>query len=945
MKLMKKIFVPMVFLLVLGICTYSYGQILTGSIRGTVRDDEGVILPGVAVELRSPALIGGSKVQVTSERGLFRFANLPPGTYEITFSLEGFQTLKKKGNLVRVDTTVTEDVVLKIATLEESITVVAESPVVDVTKSGVATNWETDMMDNLPLTRTCFFDLVNSTPGVWSHGGTTDSSRSVAYGTGSDSNTYLFDGVDTTAADYGAAWAWLNPDVIQEIQVIGIGGKAEYGNFMGATINIVTKSGGNEFHGGASTLFQFNALTSNNSEAYLQDLVDTGYISEDEKFPFHRQAWRDLSFQLGGPIVKDKIWFFLSAWNQYDASTPTGTDPQYYTEWKDTHLFFKGTIQATKNLKFRAFIDYEWFELPDAFTPDVATLDGIGSENGTAPTASIGLTAVLSDTTFFDLKYNYSGGTDFWESVTGSREPSYYDWDTDVYSGGVGWPWYFWPGRHAVNATLSHFAEDFIAGDHDFKIGIQYSRGSSDVDGGYTTGATYATYTYYYYYGGYSYPYPYEYKYEMAPYSYGARSNQVSGFLDDTWSISDRLTLNIGLRYDHNTGWIPDMPEIEVGPAPDYEWTDSDVIVPGKPDLVKWRVFSPRIGLAFKLTSDGKTLFRANAGRYYDQMTMGNWYLPAPTSTTWSWYWRAAGDVVWNFAGDDPPTRVSVDPNLKNPYADQFSVGIDRELFPDFGLSVTYMEKWTKDMIGFAPAEGTWDDYYDLVDVTDPLTGDTLQAYNLTGELPEIQITNPGRYYSRFRMISIVANKRMSNNWQLSASFTYSKIWGLNPRGISRQTYSENILWNSSSARDPNHFLNLDGRMPADRPITIRMLGTYIFPYGFSASANIQILSGAPYARSATIFGLDQGSQTVAVEARGDNGHRLPTAYLLDINLGKTFRIGDRFSIQARFEVFNLLNRATPTSQMDYSLGSGDTWVWGYIWMPRRAQVGFKVIF
>ena len=204
----------------------------------------------------------------------------------------------------------------------------------------------------------------------------------------------------------------------------------------------------------------------------------------------------------------------------------------------------------------------------------------------------------------------------------------------------MNWPYYWWNRKHGVNATLSHFAEDFIAGDHDFKIGIQYSRGSSDVDGGYFAGVAYATYTYEYYYG---YPYLYEAKYEMAPYSYGARSSQVSGFLDDTWSVSDRLTFNIGLRYDHNTGSIPDYPEIEVGPAPDYEWTDSEVIVPGKPDLVKWRVFSPRIGLAFKLTPDGKTLFRANVGRYYDQMIMGNWYTPAATTPIWTSYWRYAG--------------------------------------------------------------------------------------------------------------------------------------------------------------------------------------------------------------------------------------------------------------------------------------------------------------
>ncbi len=891
MKLMKKILVPMVFLLVLGICTYSYGQILTGSIRGTARDEEGAALPGVTVELRSPVLIGGSKVQVTSERGFFRFANLPPGTYELTFSLEGFQTLKKEGNLIRVDTTVTEDVVLKIATLEESITVTAESPVVDVTKSGVSTSWQTEMMDNLPLTRTCYFDLVNSTPGIWSHGGTPDATRSVAYGTGSESNTYLFDGVDTTSPDMGAAWSWLNPDVIQEIQVIGIGGKAEYGNYMGATVNIVTKSGGNAFHGGASTLFQFDALTANNSEAYIQDLLDTGYISEEEKFSFHRQAWRDLTFQLGGPIVKDKIWFFLAASHQYDASSPTGTDPQYYTAWKDTHLFFKGTIQATKNLKIRGFIDYEWFELPDSLTPDTESLDAVGYEYGDAQVVSFGLTASLSDTTFFELKYGYSGGYDFYDSVTGFRGPSYYNWDTDFYSGGMNWPYYWWNRNHGVNATLSHFAEDFIAGDHDFKIGIQYSRGSSDVDGGYFAGVAYATYTYEYYYG---YPYLYEAKYEWAPYSYGARSSRVSGFLDDTWSVSDRLTFNIGLRYDHNTGSIPDMAEIEVGPAPDYEWTKSDVIVPGIPGLVKWRVFSPRIGLAFKLTPDGKTLFRANVGRYYDQMIMGNWYTPAATTPIWTAYWRYAGEVDnWRFRTDWSPESVSVDPNLKNPYADQFSVGIDRELFPDFGLSVTYMEKWTKDQIGYEPAVGTWDDYYELITVSDPVTGDPLQVYNLTGEYPEILITNPDRYYSRYRMISIVANKRMSNNWQLSASFTYSKIWGLNPLGIGNQTDSENILWNSSSAKDPNHFLNIEGRMSADRPITIRIQGTYIFPYGISASTNFQIMSGVPYARSATIFALDQGEQTVAVEARGDNSHRLPTAYLLDLNVGKTYRIGD----------------------------------------------------
>ncbi|MBN1221775.1 MAG: TonB-dependent receptor, partial [Candidatus Aminicenantes bacterium] len=904
----------------------------------TVTDEDQVPLPGVTVEVKSPALIGGTRTFITSESGLYRFANLPPGTYELTFTLQGFQTTTNTGVVVRVDTIVTEDVVLKVTTLEESITVLAETPVVDVTKSGISTNWQTEMMDSLPLLRTCFFDLVNSTPGVWSHGGNTDSSRSVAYGTSSDSNVYLFDGVDTTSPDYGAAWAWLNPDVIQEIQVIGVGGKAEYGNFMGATINIVTKSGGNEITGGLGAYLQSNGLTGNNSTAHIQDLLDNGYISEDSQFPYNRKQFFDLSFQLGGPIIKDKIWFFASGWWQRDASSTIGVDPQYFTQFDDKQLFGKLTYQLTKNFKLVGFYNYEWYDLPDPYTPDYGSLDTVATERGGLPTASVSLTGVLSNTTFFELKWSYSGGYDFYESINYYKGPTYYDDNTGVTSGGPWWIYYFWPSRNGVNATLSHFAEDFLVGDHDFKFGVQYSKGKSKSKGGYNAGIIYSNYTYYYY----GEPYLYQYKYEFAPYTYGAESNHVGVFLDDTWSVSDRLTLNVGIRYDYAKGWIPDMNELVVDPVT-YEWIETDTIVSGRPDLVKWNVFSPRFGFAFKLTSDGKTLLRANAGRYYDHMIYGNFETPSPTTPPWNLYWWNGAD--WELIFVDEPARMSVDPNLKNPYSDQFSIGIDREILTDLGISFTYMEKWTKDMIGFAPTTGDWDDYYELITVSDPITGDPLQAYNLVDEPPELQITNPDRYYARFRMFSLTANKRMSHNWQMSASFTYSKMWGLNPRGINRQTFSENILWNSAQAKDPNHFLNIDGRMAGDRPYSVKILGTYLFPWGISASANFQIQAGPPYARTANIYNLNQGSRTVSVEARGDNGHRLPTAYLLDMNIEKSFRFADRVSLLVRFEVFNLLNRATPTDMMTYSLVPGQDFVYGYIWPPRRAQIGVKLRF
>ena len=935
MYLKKKIFMSMVFLLVAGIFIYTYGQVLTGSIRGTVRDETAVVLPGVTVELKSPALIGGPKTTVTSEGGLFIFPNLPPGVYDITFSLGGFQTLKMERISVGMDVTVTQDVVLKIATLEKEVIVIGKTPLVDVTRSGISTSFKSEMVDNLPSLRACYFDLVNSAPGVWSPQGNTDNYRNVAYGSSQDSNIYLFDGADVTAPDFGAAWAWLNYDIIEEVQVVGIGGKAEFGNFMGATINVLTKSGGNEFHGGLNGFFQFDKLTGDNSKSYLKNLLDAGYISENGNFPFHRQRFLDGTFQLGGPIIKDKIWFFLMGWWKYDENTPVGTNPKYYTAFDDKHLFLKLTLQPTKNLKISAFHNGAFYSLADPFTPDLASLDTVISERGTTPTTKLSLTYVLNDRTFLEITGNRVGGHDFYDSQTHYKGPTYYNFNTGVTSGAPRWPWYVWYHDYSGSATLSHFAENFLAGDHDFKFGVQFARNRVDNKNGYTAGVVYANYTY-----------PdgslLQYKYEMAPYTYGAANQQIGFFLDDAWSVTKRLTVNIGVRYDHNTGWIPDLAVLRVDPKT-YDWLETGNKVPGKPDLVKWRTFSPRLGAAFKLTTDGKTLLRATVGRYYDKMTYGNWELPSPATPIW--YMFGWTGTAWDLVTSYSPNLVSIDPHLKDPYSDQFSIGIDRELFADCVLGITYMEKWTKDMIGFAPAVGDWNDYYELVTKTDPVTGAPLQAYNLIDKYPDIMITNPGRYHARFRMFSIVANKRMSNNWQLSASFTFSKMWGLTPGGVGKQHTTSEILYNSSAAKDPNSFLNMEGLNPGDRPYSIKILGTYIFPYDIYASMNLQIQAGLPYSRAAMIWGLNQGSQTVAVESRGENGHRFPTGYQLDLNVEKTFRVSGKFRFQTRLDVFNALNRATPNRMIKYALVQGENWVYGDIWQPRRAQIALKLIF
>jgi Carboxypeptidase regulatory-like domain/TonB-dependent Receptor Plug Domain len=239
-------------------------QRLTGKITGIVTDEQGAPLPGVTVELSSSSLMGGVHSQLTAGDGHYRFINLPPGTYQIVFKLDGFQTVKQPNLIVSLDSTVTQDIQLKQTTLEEQVTVTAATPVVDVTKSGVSTTYAKEALEKLPFNRSTYFDIVNQTAGfATSHG--ESSSRFTAYGSNSEENAMYVDGVDLSNPEIGTAWSWPVPDMFEEVEITGIGAQAEYGNFSGAVVNIVTKSGGNRFSGSASYFGQYKSTTGDNN--------------------------------------------------------------------------------------------------------------------------------------------------------------------------------------------------------------------------------------------------------------------------------------------------------------------------------------------------------------------------------------------------------------------------------------------------------------------------------------------------------------------------------------------------------------------------------------------------------------------------------------------------------------------------------------------------------
>lgn len=923
------ILLVLVFSLAIG---SSYAQRLTGKLTGIVTDDEGIPLPGVTVEISSPALMGGARAQVTYEKGTYRFVNLPPGTYKLVFSLEGFQKIERLNLKVGVGRTTTENIVLKPATLEETITVSAESPIVDVTKSGLSSTFDKDFLEKIPSGRFTFLDVVKQAPGIQQTGQDTD--RNVAFGSNMESNAYYLDGIDISNPDIGIVWHWLNADAFEEVETSGIGNPAEYGQFTGAVVNIVTKSGGNTFSGSVSYYGQFDWLTDDNNTKKVLDpniAWEEAYLYPDSAYSYHRAEFYYLTFNLGGPIVKDRVWFFASYEKSKDSVSFWNSHADYPGTWPADKLFFKLSAQITNKHKLVGSFYYEKWEDPDIITywlkPEAAA-----NEVGTTPTWNLMYTWLISNDAYFELKYSGWIGDDTYEPMHSDYDtPGRWDWATDVSSEGVWWPWFYDVSRHQANASLSYFAEDFLGGDHDFKIGVQYMRARADCHGGYAGGRAYTDYSYY----GYTYPY---YMYEQDVFGYGGVTNAVGVFLDDSWKIGDRLTLNLGFRFDHSNASTPSYPVYE-------GWDETGEMTDPVEDLIIWNTFSPRIGLAFQLTSDQKTLLKASYGRYYDANYSSNWMYPGPNATDWTMYWwDGAGWVFWDMVPGG--MAYTIDPDLKNPYADQFSLGIERELLPDFSLGATFIYKIEKNLVGWEDRGGD----YVQVSRTSPDNGETYTVWNQTIDslgLNDYWITNPADYEQTYRAVMLTLVKRYSNNWMLNASLNWSKNEGLNMMGHS--TWQQTLIWYAGDfGKDPNDLINAKGLIANDRTWIFKLQAGYTFPWDILASINFISQTGRPNLKRVSVYGLNQDpwglGKTILAEPRSTD-NRLPTWTMMDFRLQKTFDIYKALKLQAIFDVFNVFNSNTVTSHASYNMWSASYEEPDWIFYPRRVQVGLRLEF
>jgi hypothetical protein len=931
---MRRVIPRLVALFLLSGCllvgTMSEAQILTGSLRGTITDATGAVLPGVTVELSGPALIGGPKVATTDARGQYRFPSLSPGVYVVSASLSGFQTVRREGVRVEVGSQFDVDIPLGVGKMEESVTVTGASPLVDTSRSAMTTTVATELVEATPTARFTFFDLAYMTAGVSTARFDNSASRAAAVGANVNENQYQFDGVDITAAQTGAAWVWPSTDVVEEVQVIGLGAPAEYGNYQGAVFNVITKSGSNKFRFNANYYWQPEALTDTN--AMLED-PDSGNI-----YGFHRAMYRDGSIQAGGPIKTDKLWYFGGMQLRYDHFSEPGTNPEWPKMENDWRFFGKGTWQVTKNNKINASLEWDGNEIPRTVSVSMP-YNTSGSEVGNQPVPNVAWTSVINDKTFLDVRYAGFYGVDKWRPNSGDFDtPGHYDTATGVYS--INSPsWYdgnVW--KTQVTGKISRYVPN-AAGSHDLRAGVQYLQGGSKYKDGYAGGMTY-----------YDYNGQYDELIVQDAYYRDTTMRNIGAFIDDTWNVSGHVSLTLGLRFDHSVGTVPDYPQLDAKGNP----TGTTIKNPG--DVVTWNHFSPRIGANFRFDQAGKTIGRVHYGRFYSQLQTRIYSAlnrAVAPRTTYGLN-PITGAIVSVISVTDPLVGIpELQQDLKGPYTDQVSFGLDRELAANISVGGSFIYKKAQDLVGrtlpyatFTTKSWTYTDRNGESRTIDVFSQNNTDAVGNT-----VRIINQSLFHQAYKGLVIQANKRMADNWMLLASMTFSTSYGMNAGSASRDPSVQQNSNTGTFGQDPNDFTNADGVLTGDRPYMFKLQGAYNLPYGIQLSGDWQALSGRPiFTAVRTPRGLlNQGRRYIFDVPRSEEVVRASTLNLVDFRVQKDFKLGGTAKLSVALDLLNafnddafysVANTVVPSSTTPPEYLQGVTFV-----PPRRANIVLKFWF
>jgi hypothetical protein len=874
-------------------------------LEGKVADQSGAVLPGVTVTISSPALQSPQLVMVTDGEGHYRFAALPAGTYTASYELTGFQTVKREGLGLSVGFVAVVNVTLTVGSVTETLTVTGQSPVVDVRTTAVSTNFSKEALETVPTSRT-MWQVMTLSPGVRVSGTpdvggsqTGQQSTYINYGSNGGGNRATIEGVDTEGP-VGCAGIYADYGAFAEIQIKPMGNDAEMPkpgtNFVG-----VIKSGGNEFHGGGLYQWEGPSLESNNIDAALQA---NGVTSGNPL-----ASYFDSNVDFGGRIVRDRLWFYGAAHRQEIQTAVIGYPANNIVKMKN--YSGKITAQLTPKQRLIWFDQYNDKDWPDrganALTPPVATIHQVYTPNvakgeWTYTPSSADLVNLLVGHADWDSNYD--------PPVPGSG-PSTFD-NVSLLNGGTSLlnnASHSTRARWQVSGSYSHFTPSFLGGEHNFKAGFEiqkdlYQRLIQDrgSDGNYqeifSNGSPFEIITY------------------NNPFTSINQASGQSGFVTDSWRLSQRLTLNLGVRAERYYVYLPaqSKPVGTFSVAADY---------PAQ-DIQDWRGVVPRIGVSYAMTSDLRTVFKATYGRF-------NWPGLAETGLTYNKNNLVTTTYRWNVTGCAESTGCAFNPSqlgafvsvaggvstvlnsaLRQPKTDEWTATIERELMRNFSARLSYVYKRELDQYQLVNTARPYSAYDIPVATVDPATGSPLTiydydpAYKGAAFVVNENLNTPG-YTNSYNNIEVVANKRLSNRWQLLATYlaTHRNVWiatGVSPYlGVPQDPDAANFY-------------------PKDQTWqrVFKVSGSYLLPYDIQLASSFSALSGQPFARTAVFSkGLSQlGSIVLNMEPIGTESY--PAQNLL------AFRVEKRQKLPIgvatfQFDVFNALNTNAATSETTQS--------------------------
>lgn len=923
-------------MLIAALAVPAFAQEQRGSVEGFVKDASGAVLPGATVEASSPGSV--TRTAVADGVGSYRFPSLPPGTYRLTATLQGFQSKSVDEVHVYLGQIKKVDFALPVSGVTETVTVTAESPMIDVRQSSRATSIRAEQVELLPKGRD-FTTLVTQAPGANQEN---KSGGLSIDGASASENRYIIDGIETTNLQNGTSGKNVIVDFIEEVQVKSSGYTAEFGGATGGVINAVTKSGTNDLHGSALYSFEGSSLEGARRPT-LRTSLSNSNAAEYVDYPKDDRVRHEPGFALGGPIAKNRMWFFGAyqpalTTNDRSVTTTSAANPAAATAATTQKVqvqYITGNVTSQLSDSTRLRVAYNnSYSKTDGLLPALNGLDPSGTNYTKIqefPNYSVSgnLDWVASSKLLFGVRGGYYMSDQHDSNVT---EQPLYRWTTTNNIGFLDVPASLQrsTGFTSIPTNLKvtkdqqtrlYFQADStvyatMGGTHQFKFGVQADRVGNNVLNGESRqrvsifwnqalSGNRGTYGY-----------------------YSVRSNAVAPrqglitegdisttniglFAQDAWTINNKLTVNLGVRTErervptYTTG--ADIPEFGI-------------------EFGFGMKLAPRVGFAYDIKGDGSWKAFGSWGIFYDIFKLE---LPRGSfgGDKWLEYYYTLDNYNWNTLVDAtncPPAcsgtlfrttdfrhpsfgADSIEPDLKPMKQQEMTFGLDHQLNDVMSLQLHYVHKQVDRAIedtGALDANSN-----EIYIIANPGEGLTSLAYTN----PNVPLPKPVRDYDS---VELAYEKRMRNNWYLRTSYLWSRLYG-NYSGLSQSDEngrtSPNVgrLWDYPLMMFQDGGTAALGPLATDRPHQFKAQFIYQFGFGTSFGANEYIASGLPVSREVGIY--PGNNLPVNYLGRGSDG-RTPMYSQTDIFVQHSFTMGGR-SLQVSFNVLNLLNQDTAVSR------------------------------